>query len=55
MFEVTEDNYRDFLTWHGHDVEVAQWIVDNHDANSPLASVRLWIEASKMVLKKNDI
>ena len=55
MFEVTEENYRDFLTWHGHDVEVAQWVVETQDANSPLASVRLWIEASKMVLKKNGI
>jgi hypothetical protein len=55
MFEVTEQNYRDFLTWHGHDPEVAQWVVETQDANSPLASVRLWIEASKMVLKKNGI
>jgi hypothetical protein len=55
MFEVTEENYRQYLTWHGHDPEVAQWVVENHDANSPLASVRLWIEASKMVLKKHGI
>jgi hypothetical protein len=55
MFEVTEDNYHQYLTWHGHDPEAAQWVVDNYDANSPMMSVRLWIEASKMVLKKNGV
>lgn len=53
MFEVTEDNYHDFLTWHGHDLEVAEWVVETQDANSPLLSVRLWVEASKMLLKKH--
>jgi hypothetical protein len=53
MFEVTKENYRQYLTWHGHDLEVAQWVVENHDANSPLMSVRLWVEASKFVLGLN--
>jgi hypothetical protein len=53
MFEVTKDNYHTFLTWHGHDKEVAQWVVENYDANSSLMSVRLWIEASKFVLGIN--
>jgi hypothetical protein len=55
MFEVTEENYHEFLTYHGYDPEVAQWVVENHDANSSLASVRLWVEASKIVLKKHGI
>jgi hypothetical protein len=54
MFEVTKENYRQYLTWHGHDPEVAQWVIDNYD-NSQLASVRLWVEASRMVLKKHGI
>jgi hypothetical protein len=55
MFEVTEDNYHEFLTYHGYDPEVAQWVVETQDANSPLMSVRLWVEASRMVLKKYGI
>ena len=56
MFEVTEDNYHDFLTRHGHDLEVAQQVVELYDGTDgyhQLLSVRLWVEASKMLLKKH--
>ncbi len=55
MFEVTKDNYRDFLTWHGQDPEVAQWVIDQHDNTEgyhKIGSVRLWVDASKMLLKE---
>jgi len=56
MFEVTKDNYHTFLTWHGMDPEVAQWVVDawdNTDGYRTLGSVRLWVEASKFVVGIN--
>lgn len=56
MFEVTEDNYHQFLTLHGNDLECAERVVmlyDKTDNYYKLQSVRLWVEASKMVLKLN--
>ena len=56
MFEVTEDNYHQFLTLHGHDVECAERVVSRYDNSENyfnLQSVRLWVEASKMVVKLN--
>lgn len=55
MFEVTVDNYHTFLTHHGLDPECAKWVVDKHDNTENyhnLLSVRLWVEASKIVLKE---
>lgn len=54
MFKVTEENYHKFLTWHGHDPEVAQIVVDKYDnpERRKLLSVALWVDASKIVLKK---
>ncbi len=57
MFEVTEDNYHIFLTYHGFDPECAQMVVDKHDNTEGyhnLQSVRLWVDASKMVLKHHN-
>lgn len=56
MFEVNEDNYHKFLTHHGCNVECARWVVvnyDNTDNYRNLMSVRLWVDASKIVLKLN--
>lgn len=56
MFEVNEDNYHTFLTLHGQDPECAKMVVDKYDNTEgyhTLLSVRLWVEASKMVLKLN--
>jgi hypothetical protein len=56
MFEVTEDNYHTFLTLHGHDPECARLVIDkwdNTEGYHNLQSVRLWVEASKMVLALN--
>jgi hypothetical protein len=56
MFEVTEDNYHTFLTSHGLDPECAKWIVekyDNTDGYHNILSVRLWVDASKVVIKLN--
>lgn len=56
MFEVNEENYHKFLTHHGCNVECARWVVDNYDNTDNyrnLMSVRLWVDASKIVLKLN--
>jgi hypothetical protein len=56
MFEVTKDNYHTFLTWHGMDPEVAEYVVETYDGTDgykELASVRLWVEASKFVIGIN--
>lgn len=58
MFEVTEENYHTFLTFHGLDPECARWVVEKYDDTDNyrnLMSVRLWVEASKIVLKKANI
>jgi hypothetical protein len=55
MFEVTEDNYHIFLTLHGQDPECARMVVDKWDDTDGyhnLMSVRIWVEASKFVLKR---
>jgi hypothetical protein len=55
MFEVTEDNYHMFLTLHGMDPECAMMVVnkyDNTDNYYNLLSVKLWVDASKMLLSK---
>ena len=54
MFEVTEENYHTFLTWHGMDPEVAAYVVETYDDTHgyhTMGTVRLWVEASKMLLK----
>jgi len=56
MLEVTENNYRLFLTFHGLNVESAQWVVsryDNTENYHNLLSVRIWVEASKFVVGIN--
>ena len=56
MFEVTKDNYHTFLTWHGMDPEVAEYVIgmyDGSDGYKALKSVYLWVEASKFVLGIN--
>ena len=56
MFEVTEENYHTFLTLHGMDLECASWVVqkyDNTENYHNLMSVKLWVDASKMLLKLN--
>ena len=58
MFEVTKDNYQIFLTSHGMNVEAASWVVNRYkdsDNYKNLLSVRLWVEASKMLLKENGV
>lgn len=54
MFEVTKENFHMFLTSHGMNVEVALWVVnryENSDNYRNLLSVRLWVDASKMLLR----
>lgn len=56
MFNVTEDNYHTFLTFHGLDTECAKMVVDKYDNTEEyhnMQSVRLWVDASKMVLSLN--
>jgi hypothetical protein len=56
MFEVTKDNYHTFLTWHGMDPEVAEYVVEMYDNSENYlmhSSVRLWVEASKYVIRIN--
>ena len=53
MYEVTKDNYHTFLTFHGMNPEVAEWVVeqwDNSEGYHTLMAVRIWVEASKFVI-----
>lgn len=56
MFEVTEENYHRFLTYHGRDVEVAKIVVSLYDntESRKIGSVRLWVDASKMLIRKAE-
>lgn len=54
MFEVTKENFHIFLSSHGMNVEAALWVVnryENSDNYRNLLSVRLWVDASKMLLR----
>ena len=53
MFEVTEENYRQYLSFHGQTYECCQWVIEQHDnpESRKLQSVCLWVDASKMFLK----
>ena len=56
MSKVNEDNYHTFLTFHGLDPECAKMVVEKHDNTKNyhnIQSVKNWVEASKIVLKKN--
>jgi hypothetical protein len=55
MFEVTKENYLQFLTYHGRDPQVAKRVVDqyyNTESYHKIGSVRLWVDASLMVLNE---
>lgn len=54
MIKVTEDNYHTFLSYHGRDIDVARYVVDtynNTDTYKSIEGVRVWVEASKIVIK----
>jgi len=56
MFEVREDNYHLFLSYHGMSVDVATNVVatwDNTAAYHTNGSVKAWVEASKYVIKES--
>lgn len=56
MFEVTKDNYHIFLTFHGMNPEVAEWVIerwDNTESYHNMMAVRFWVEASKFVIGVN--
>ena len=58
MFEVTKENFHIFLTHHGMNVENAQVVVEkwyNTDNYRNMLSVRLWVDASKMLLRTVEI
>jgi hypothetical protein len=55
MTKITKENYLKFLTYHGRDPEVAKWVVKNYhntDAYHKIGSVRIWVDASLMVLNE---
>lgn len=57
MFQATEDNYHLFLTHHGFNPECAAVVVnkyDNTESYKTNLSVRLWVDASKIVLKLSN-
>lgn len=57
MIEVTESNYHTFLTLHGMNKECAELVVakwDNTPEYHSNEGVRVWVEASKYVLKGED-
>jgi len=56
MIEPDETNYHLFLSYHGMNVEVATSVVatfDNTEAYHTNGSVRVWVEASKYVIKES--
>lgn len=58
MFEVNEQNYQKFLTYHGQDPEVAKRVVKqfyNTESYHKNGSVKLWVDASKIVLKLANV
>lgn len=56
MFEVTEENYLQFLSYHGASRDACLWVIENYDnpQSRQLASVCLWVDASKMFLKMEN-
>ena len=56
MFEVTEENYLQFLSYHGKNKETCRWVIETYDnpENRQLLAVRLWVDASKMYLKMEN-
>jgi hypothetical protein len=58
MFEVTKENYHIFLTKHGMNVEVAQQVIkryQNSDNYKNMLSVRLWVDASRMLIREVQV
>ncbi len=56
MIEPDETNYHLFLSYHGMNVEVAARVVatfDNTEAYHTNGSVRVWVQASKYVIKES--
>jgi len=56
MIELNESNYHLFLSYHGMSVDVATKVVatfDNTEAYRTNGSVRVWVEASKYVIKES--
>lgn len=56
MVEVTKDNYHTFLTFHGMDPEVAEWVIEHWaytESYHNMLAVRVWVEASKFVIGVN--
>ncbi len=56
MIEPNESNYHLFLSYHGMSVDVATKVVatfDNTEAYRTNGSVRVWVEASKYVIKES--
>jgi hypothetical protein len=54
---ITEENYHTFLTYHGLDIDVARYVVSTYDGTDgyySLQAVKVWVEASKMVIKLHD-
>lgn len=57
MFEVTEENYLQFLSYHGKTRDCCLWVIekfDNTESYRNNGSVRLWVDASKMFLKMEN-
>jgi hypothetical protein len=58
MFEVTKQNYHIFLTRHGMNVEVAQYVIKkyyNSENYKNMLSVRLWVDASRMLIREVQV
>lgn len=56
MIEPNESNYHLFLSYHGMSVDVATKVVatfDNTEAYRTNGSIRVWVEASKYVIKES--
>ena len=58
MFEVTKENFHLFLTHHGMHVQNAQVVVDkwyNTENYRNILSVRLWVDASRMLIREVQV
>jgi hypothetical protein len=58
MFEVTKENYHEFLTYHGMNVEVAYSVVKmwyNTENYHNIKSVQIWVDASRFLLREVQV
>lgn len=57
MFEVTEENYHQYLIFHSQTYESCNWVINqfgDSESYHTMMSVRLWVDACKMFLEMEN-